>query len=89
MGRESAAKLRSIYPLALTRYRHVIVATHVPPFENAVFYKHRPADDQHLAHFCNLSVGVMLIRVLRAFPDRRVSVIAGHSHGSCFRLRCN
>lgn len=85
MGRESAAKLRSIYPLALTRYRHVIVATHVPPFENAVFYKNRPADDQHLPHFCNLSVGVMLVSILRAFPDRRVSVLAGHSHGSCIR----
>jgi hypothetical protein len=28
---------------------------------------------------------VMLLRVLRAFPDRHVSVLAGHSHGSCIR----
>lgn len=85
MGRESAARIRSIYPLALTRFRHLIVATHVPPFDNSVFHKNSPADDQHLPHFCNLSVGAMLISVLRAFPHRRVSVLSGHSHGSCVR----
>ena len=83
MGRESAAKLRSLYPLALTRFRHVIVAMHVPPFYNSVFHKGRPADKQHLPHFCCQTVGVMLTSVLKAFPHRRVSVLAGHSHGSC------
>jgi len=85
MGQESAAKLRSIYPLALTRFRHVIVAMHVPPFYNSVFHKGRPADDQHLSHFCSQTVGAMLTSVLTAFPHRRVSVLAGHSHGACFK----
>lgn len=85
MGRESAARIRSIYPLALTLYSHVIVATHVPPFDNAVLHKHHPADNQHLPHFCNLSVGVMLISILRAFPHRRVSVLSGHTHAPCIR----
>lgn len=83
LGRESAAKIRRIFPLALARYRHVIVATHVPPFDNAVFHKGKSAASQHLPHFCNVSVGVMLIGILRAFPRRRVTVIAGHSHGAC------
>lgn len=85
MGRESAKSIRSLYPLALTRYRHVIVATHVPPFDNAVIYNGRPADRERLPHFCNLSLGKMLIRILRSFPHRRVSVLAGHTHASCHR----
>lgn len=83
LGAESAEKIRSILPLALTCYRHVIVATHVPPFENAVYHSGKPAAHRHLPHFCNLSVGVMLIGIMRAFPHRRVSVLAGHSHGAC------
>lgn len=85
LGKESAGRLRNLLPLALTRFRHVLVATHVPPFDNAVYHKGKPADCQHLPHFCNLSVGLMLIGILRAFPRRRVSVLAGHSHGACSR----
>lgn len=83
LGAESARKIRSILPLALTCYHHVIVATHVPPFDNAVYHNGKPAAHRHLPHFCNLSVGVMLIGIMRAFPRRRVTVLAGHSHGAC------
>lgn len=85
MGKESADQIRSVFPLALTCYRHVIVATHVPPFSDAVYHKGKPSDRHHLPHFCNLSVGLALIGISRAFPQRRVSVLAGHSHSSCFR----
>lgn len=85
LGKESAEQLRRLFPLALTRYRHVVVATHAPPFGNVVYHKGKPADSRHLPHFCTLSVGLMLIGILRAFPRRRVSVLAGHSHGACSR----
>lgn len=86
LGGESAARLRGILPLALKRYRHVVVATHVPPFANAVFHRDKPADNQHLPHFCNATVGYMILGLLKAFPHRRVSVLAGHSHGACARM---
>lgn len=89
LGKESTKQIRSIFPLALSCYRHVLVATHVPPFANAVYYKDRPADCQHLPHFCNQSVGLALIGISRAFPRRRVSVLAGHTHGSCVRQITN
>ena len=82
LGVESADKIRSIFPLALTCYRHVIVATHVPPFHNAVLHNGKPADHRYLPHFCNLSVGVMLVGIMRAYPRRHVTVLAGHSHGA-------
>ena len=86
LGGESAARLRGILPLALKRHRHVVVATHVPPFANAVFHKGKPAGVEYLPHFCNATVGYMMLGLLRAFPHRRVSVLAGHSHGACARM---
>jgi predicted phosphohydrolase len=85
MGVTSAQRIRRIFPLALTRYHHVIVATHVPPFYNAVLHHNNPADRKHLPHFCNLSMGVMLFGIMRYFPHRDATVLAGHSHGSCAR----
>jgi predicted phosphohydrolase len=42
LGHESAVSFRKILAIALSRYRHVVVATHVPPFHQAALYNGRP-----------------------------------------------
>jgi 3',5'-cyclic-AMP phosphodiesterase len=83
LARRSNQQIRSILPLALTRFRHVVIATHVPPFYNAVYHKNRLASDLHVPHFCNQSLGFMILGVLKSFPYRRVTVLAGHTHSAC------
>lgn len=81
LGKLSARMIRRTLPLALTRYRHVIVLTHVPPYPEVVLHRNEPCDKSRLPHFVNLSVGLMIRAILKAFPHRKVTVLAGHSHG--------
>jgi len=85
LGKQSAGMIRNTLPLALTRYRHVVILTHVPPFPNAVLYNNKPCAPESLPHFSNLSAGLAILGIARAFPQRRITVLAGHSHSRCAR----
>lgn len=85
LGRESAAAIRKILPLALTRYHHVVIATHVPPFPTAVRYDDQPCSRMHLPHFSNLSAGLAILGIARAFPQSRITILAGHAHSQCIQ----
>lgn len=80
LGKESARAIRKVLPLALTRFRHVVIVTHVPPFPSAVTYDGRPCGRTHLPHFANLSAGMVILGIARAFPERHITVLAGHTH---------
>ena len=82
LGGESAERIRRILPLALTGYRHVILLTHTPPFAKAVRYNDAPCGPLHLPHFTNVSTGLAIRGIARAFPSRRITILAGHSHSS-------
>jgi predicted phosphohydrolase len=85
LGRESAAVIRKILPLALTRYHHVVIATHVPPFPTAVRYDNKPCGLMYLPHFSNLSAGLAILGIARAFSHRRITILAGHAHSKCIQ----
>ena len=80
LGRESAASFRRILPIALGRYRHVVVATHVPPFHQAAHYNGHPCGAGHQQNFVNLSGGMALCGIVRQFPSKFVTVLTGHTH---------
>lgn len=82
LGHESAVSFRRILPVALGRYRHVVVATHVPPFHQAALYNGDPCGATHQPHFVNLSAGMALCGITRQFPRKRVTILAGHTHSS-------
>lgn len=83
LGRESAAAIRGILPLALSRYYHVVIATHVPPFPTSVRFDNKPCGRMHLPHFSNLSAGLAILGIARAFPHRQITILAGHAHSKC------
>jgi predicted phosphohydrolase len=85
LGRESAAAIRKILPLALSRHHHVVIATHVPPFPTAVRYDDKPCGRTHLPHFSNLSAGLAILGIARAFPQHRITILAGHAHSKCIQ----
>jgi len=82
LGRESANRIRKVLPLALTRFRHAILLTHTPPFPEAVRYNDAPCGPLHLPHYVNLSAGLAIRGIAKAFPSCRITILAGHSHSS-------
>jgi 3',5'-cyclic AMP phosphodiesterase CpdA len=82
LGDEAAAHLRAVLPDALARFRHVLVLTHVPPFRNACWYRGRVSGDDWLPHMTCKVVGDALADAMTARPDRRMTVLCGHTHGA-------
>lgn len=82
LGDEAAAHLRSVLPAALARYPHVLLLTHVPPFREACCYRGQASDDDWAPFFTCKAVGDLLAETMRAHPDRRLTVLCGHSHGA-------
>jgi hypothetical protein len=42
----------------------------------------------HLPHFSNLSAGLAILGIARAFPQhpqRRITILAGHAHSKCIQ----
>jgi Icc protein len=82
LGDDEAAALRGPLAEALGRYQRVIVATHVPPFKDACWYEGRISNDEWLPHFTCKAVGDALREAAAGAPDRKVTVLCGHTHGA-------
>jgi 3',5'-cyclic AMP phosphodiesterase CpdA len=82
LGDEAAAHFRSVLPEALTRYRHVLVVTHVPPFRESCWHRGKISGDEWLPHFACKAVGDVLQEAMAAYPDREMTVLCGHTHGA-------
>ncbi|MBP3955447.1 metallophosphoesterase [Gemmata sp. G18] len=81
LGDEAAAHFRSVLPDALARFRHVLVATHVPPFRESCWHEGKVSGDDWLPFFSCKAVGDVLFEVMAAAPDRTMTVLCGHTHG--------
>ena len=79
---EAAEHFRAVLPGALERYARVIVATHVPPFRQATWHDGRVSDDDCLPFFSSRVAGVAIEQAVAGHPDRKVTVLCGHTHGS-------
>jgi 3',5'-cyclic AMP phosphodiesterase CpdA len=82
LGDEAAAHFRAVVPEALAKFRQVVVLTHVPPFQEACWHEGRISDDDYLPHFTCKAAGDVLVELMRAHPDRRMTVLCGHTHGA-------
>jgi Icc protein len=90
LGRASGDYFRRVLPYALTSFRHVLVATHVPPFARAVRFSGKPCDSTRLPHYVNASAGAVIQRVGEHFPRTKITVLCGHAHhGNAVRLTDN
>jgi predicted phosphohydrolase len=82
LGDEAAAYLRETLPLALDRYEHVVVLTHVPPFKESCWYQGRVGHHDWLPFFACQAVGDALRELMADRPDRRLTVYCGHTHNA-------
>lgn len=82
--REVAAKMaeEAAPPLTLaaSKYKHVLFATHVPPFREACWHRGAVSDQNWLPWFTNLAFGAMLSDVAHRYPQTQFTVLCGHTH---------
>lgn len=77
---EAARHFEQLLPEAASGNRHVIVATHVPPFPEAALYQGRPASAEGLPFFASPSIGEILLKVAQDYPSCQLTVLCGHTH---------
>jgi predicted MPP superfamily phosphohydrolase len=82
LASEAAAHFHTTLPEALSRFRQVIVATHVPPFREACWHEGEISGSQWLPHFSSRIAGEAILEAAQAWPHRRIRVLCGHTHGS-------
>jgi 3',5'-cyclic AMP phosphodiesterase CpdA len=77
---DEAAVQGAVLPGALDRFHSAVVLTHPPPFKEACWNAGRPTDLDRLPFFCGAAAGQALAEVMRGRPDRRLTVLCGHTH---------
>jgi 3',5'-cyclic-AMP phosphodiesterase len=82
LGDEAAAHIRRVLPIALQKYPHVLLATHVPPFREACWHEGQISDDEWLPHFTCKAVGDAILEIMRPAVDRQLTVYCGHTHSA-------
>lgn len=82
LAEEAASYLGPTLADALDRHARVLVATHVPPFREACWYRNAISDDDYLPHFSSKASGDVLRNALEGRPDREALVLCGHTHGA-------
>ncbi|SCA62380.1 hypothetical protein SCG7109_AA_00090 [Chlamydiales bacterium SCGC AG-110-M15] len=80
LGEAAADKLRPQLQKALSKYKKVIMLTHVPPFVECCLYQNKPSTSDWSPHFVCRSIGEMITQVMANFPDNELLVLCGHSH---------
>lgn len=81
LGEEAARHFQVTLPPALQDHEHVVVLTHVPPFRQAAWHQGRESDADWIPFFACKAAGEVLRRVMAEHPDRRLTVLCGHTHG--------
>jgi predicted MPP superfamily phosphohydrolase len=79
---EAVRHLSEVLPKALDMADHVIVATHVPPFREASWYRGKVSDDDYLPHFSCKAVGDVILDAMADRDEKKLTVLCGHTHGS-------
>jgi len=82
LGDEAGSYIRKFLPLAMEKYSHVIVMTHIPPFREVSTYRGAISDDNWAPFFTCKAFGDALLDVCPEYPDSEVTVLCGHTHSS-------
>lgn len=77
----SAEYIDIILPKALEERPKVILATHVPPFPRAAWHEGHQSGIEYLPYFCSVCMGDVLVKHMKANPDKELLVLCGHTHG--------
>lgn len=77
-----AAHLRTLLPKALEKHNYVICGVHVPPFTEAAWHEGKHSDKDWLPFFASKASGDAILEAAKKFPEKKLTVLCGHTHGS-------
>lgn len=80
LGDEAATRFLTVLPDTLTRFKHIVVLTHVPPFPESCLWEGNVTSADWLPHVCCKAVGDVLREAMTFRPDRRMTVLCGYTH---------
>lgn len=80
LGKEAAKYFAHHLEKAFQTYDKMVLLTHIPPFQRACVYDGKMCDVNWAPHFVNYYSGVELERIMRAFPNKELLVLCGHTH---------
>jgi 3',5'-cyclic-AMP phosphodiesterase len=81
---EAVRHIEIVLPKALSMADHVIIATHVPPYKEASWYRGKISDDDFLPFFSCKAFGETVSSIMSNYESKRVIILCGHTHGSGF-----
>jgi predicted phosphohydrolase len=58
----------------------ILIVTHIPPYEEASFYKGEISDRESLPWYTSANIGAEIDRYAEHFPDKTFIVLCGHTH---------
>jgi 3',5'-cyclic-AMP phosphodiesterase len=82
LGDDAATSLRRDLARAVEAFEHVVVLTHVPPFAEACWHQGAISAPDWLPFFTCAATGEVIRAAAAARPERRLTVLCGHTHGS-------
>jgi Icc protein len=80
LGDQAAAYFAKTLPEAFENFQSAILLTHVPPFRESCWHEGQISDDDALPHFACKSVGDVIRKTMIERPDRKLTVLCGHTH---------
>lgn len=83
MARRSASLIERNLEAALKTHSTAYVLTHVPPWKEATRAVGTSAEKFWLPYNTNVALGTAISGVASRHPDKRVVVLAGHTHTPC------
>jgi Icc-related predicted phosphoesterase len=86
---EMSLTLEPTLKQAAETFRQVIIATHVPPWQELCRYNQGPTSPDALPFFCNCILGAMIDRVADRHPGTEFLVLCGHTHEAAEMRRGN
>jgi Icc protein len=81
LGDQAARSLHPHLAQALDEYPEVLLLTHVPPFHESCWYEGGLSNEDWLPGFTCRAIGDLLLAEVGRHPDRRITVLCGHTHG--------
>lgn len=90
LGAEAARHLAAVLGRAAVGAKHVVIATHVPPWVEAAWHERRHSDADWAPLFVCTAAGRVIERVAAEHPAIQFTVLCGHTHGAgSARIRDN
>ena len=81
LGEEAGAHLHRVGAEAVRTHDNMITLMHVPPFRQAAWHEGAESDAEWLPFFACKAAGEALMGVMRDHPEKRMTVLCGHTHG--------